>query len=502
MRQGDLVAGRYRVVRRAGAGGMGDVYEAHDTTTGAAVALKTLRVDSNFGGRGQLRLAREARALAEVRHPAIVRYVDHGVAPEAGPFLVMAWVVGQTLEERLAAAGLTPEQALSLVARLASGLAAVHAAGVVHRDLKPSNVMLSGGEVAEAILVDFGVARLATGGMTATGDHVGTPRYMAPEQIRSARTVDDKADVFALGCILFECITGHRAFDGDDPVTVLARILFEPMPVPSARRPGLPPALDALVGRMLSRDPSRRPSAVELLPFVDETMGKLDRASMTLPSRTPDTGPPRIDRTAAPTWAWGDHDDLAGRPSFQLGANDALDAVRRVLPSMPGTFVGRGEDRDRLLALLRAGTPLCTVWGGPGVGKTRLAIEALREAVATRRPRWDALVYADLGEARDADDVVRVVATAAGVSLDPSPAPEMTLGSALDKLGRVLLLVDPIEHVAPLVGALARAFRTTAPRLQMMATSRRKWAPAGAAAIELGPLSTAPGPDGPSPAAA
>ena len=503
MRQGDLVAGRYRVVRRAGAGGMGDVYEAHDAVSDATVALKTLRVDANFGGRAQLRLLREARALAEVRHPAVVRYVDHGAAPGVGPFLVMAWVVGQTLEERLAASGLPSALALALVARLASGLAAVHAAGVVHRDLKPSNVMLPGGDVAEAIVVDFGVARLATAGMTATGDHVGTPRYMAPEQIRSARTVDDKADVFALGCILYECLTGKRAFDGEDPVTVLARILFEPMPVPSAGRPGLSPALDALVAQLLDRDPSRRPAAAALGAIVDETLGKLLAASTTLPSRTerPDTDPPRVDRTIG----WGgrdDEDDLAGRPSFQLGANDALDAVRRVLPAMPGSFVGRGQERDRLLALLRAGTALCTVWGGPGVGKTRLAIEALREAVATRSPRWDALVYADLGEARDADDVVRVVATAAGVSLDPGAAPEMALGSALDKLGRVLLLVDPIEHVAPLVGALARAFRKTAPRLQVMATSRRKWAPAGAATLELGPLSTAPGPDGPSPAAA
>src|SRR6185437_5764964 len=354
MQQGDLVAGRYRVVRRAGSGGMGAVYEASDLQADVPVALKTLRVDTSFGARAHLRLLREAQALAEVRHPAVVRYVDHGVSPDHGPYLVMEWVVGRTLEDRLNAGGIAPLESLALVARLASGLSAVHAAGVVHRDLKPSNVMLADGDVARAVLVDFGVARLAAAAMTGTGDQVGTPRYMAPEQIRSARTVDDKADVFALGCILYEGLTGHPAFEGEDPVTVLARILFEPMPVPSARRPELAPSLDALVGRMLDRDPAQRPAAPALGALLSEVADTLARG----PASGPAPRAPAADETVAsrrfpdPTDRWDPYDDVAP-PSFHLGSDDALDAVQR-LPAMPGRFVGREQDMQRLLALLRA----------------------------------------------------------------------------------------------------------------------------------------------------
>src|SRR5258708_2040243 len=187
MREGDVVAARYRVVRRAASGGMGTVYEALDTTAGVTVALKTLRVDPRGERtRGESRLVREAEALAEVHHPAVVRYLDHGVAPDFGPFLVMAWVAGgETLEQRLASRGITPADAIQLAARLASGLAAVHARGLVHRDLKPSNVMFPEGRLGEATLVDFGVARMVptASAPTATADPIVTPPPMPPQPL-------------------------------------------------------------------------------------------------------------------------------------------------------------------------------------------------------------------------------------------------------------------------------------------------------------------------------
>jgi tetratricopeptide (TPR) repeat protein len=154
--------------------------------------------------------------------------------------------------------------------------------------------------------------------------------------------------------------------------------------------------------------------------------------------------------------------------------------------------VGRHDERRQLRALLRAGGPVA-VWGGPGVGKTRLVVEVVREAIEARDPPWDALVYADLGEARDTDDVVRALATAAHVSLESSPTPELALGGALAKLGRVVLVADPVEHLAPILGTLDHAFRRAAPRLQMIALSRRKGCPSGAAAFELTSLATSAG---------
>jgi len=170
---------------------MGTVYEAFDTVTGIDVALKTWRTASGSDEHRPSRLWREARALAEIEHPAVVRYIDHGQTEEHGPFLAMSWVSGQTLAERLLAPGLSSADACRLVGRLAAGLAAMHGRGVVHRDLKPSNIMLPSSDVGQAVIVDFGIAAiLGLSGLTATGAHLGTPRYMAPEQIRNARTVD------------------------------------------------------------------------------------------------------------------------------------------------------------------------------------------------------------------------------------------------------------------------------------------------------------------------
>jgi serine/threonine protein kinase/tetratricopeptide (TPR) repeat protein len=504
MREGDVIADRYRLLRHAASGGMGTVYQAIDTLSGAHVAVKTLRTDlPREPVRGRSRLLREAEALAALRHPAVVRYLDHGLTAESEPFLVMAWVDGdETLQNRLEAGGLTAAEALQLAARLASGLAAVHACGVVHRDLKPSNVMLGGGRLSDAILVDFGVARVtrSTTDLTATGDHLGTPRYMAPEQIRNPRTVDARADVFALGCILFECLTGRVCFVGDDAVEVIARILFAPLSVPSAIRPDLPRALDGVVATMLVRDARSRPAASEAERLLHHGLEAIGPAARDLPApRRLAMEPSQAPELSAT--AWGPSDDLTPPQSFELGSNAVATAARKVLPLEQGAFFGREEARSHLVSVLRAGTPTVVVWGGPGIGKTRFVAETLRRIGATRDSPWDALVFGDLREARTADDVVRLLARESGISLESSASPEIALGRALGKLGRVLLVLDSVEHLGDLLAAIVRAFAHTAPATQVLATSRRRWSAGGALSIELGPLSTATMGGAPSPAA-
>jgi predicted ATPase len=505
MRDGVVIAGRYRIRRAAGEGGMGTVFEAWDDARGVPVAVKTWRAQTEGDQRASVRLAREAEALAEVRHPAVVRYVDHGVLPDHGTFLVIDWVPGQTLAARLTSTGISPADAVRLAARLADGLVALHARGVVHRDLKPSNVMLPDPDPANAVIVDLGIARLgAESDLTRTGAHLGTPRYMAPEQIRSARTVDGRADVFALGCILLEALTGRPAFEGSDPVAVLARILFEAPPLPTARRPELPKAFDGLLRHMLAREPGRRPTAPEVVQFLAEVSEGLDRESFAELPAVPEVAGREAEPTTPFSTQAGDERFVPGSPpSFRVAEGDARETARRVLPRADNALFGRAEERRRLSALLAAKTRIVTVWGGPGVGKTRLVNEVVRELVEEApRPAWDTLVYGDLSDAQDADDVVRILAREAGVSLEAPLAPEVALGRALGRLGRVLLVADPVEHVASAFAASVRAWKSAAPDLQVVAVSRARFNPPDAVALEVGPLSTDAGTAVSSPAAA
>src|ERR1019366_28319 len=251
-----LIAGRYRLESLAGRGGMGEVWKAVDTETGTPVALKRM-LDT---GADADRFTRESLLLSKVTHEALVAHVAHGV--DAGiPWLAMAWVEGETLDARLTREGLPLGDALTLTRRIAGALSALHAQGIVHRDLKPSNVMLAHGRSDKALLLDLGVAHTsaATRVLTATNLIVGTIGYMAPEQALSGRDVTAHADVFSLGCVLFECLTGARVFEGDRLVEVLGRLLQDTPRRVRTVRPEVPEALDVLVASMLARDTSKRP---------------------------------------------------------------------------------------------------------------------------------------------------------------------------------------------------------------------------------------------------
>lgn len=239
---------------------MSQVYRALDRLTGQTVAFKVLRGE---GSRRARRFLHEAQVLADLHHPGVVGYIAHGITPSRERYLVMEWLEGYDLARRLKRGPLSADDSLALVERLADALAAAHARGIVHRDIKPSNVFLVGGDIDHVKLLDFGVARLRFRGTDATraGRRIGTPRYMAPEQVRGATDIDARADVFALGCVLFACLTGKPAFPGRDAMAVMVKILLEDPPRVGVHAAGVPQAVEDLVARMLEKDRARRPDS-------------------------------------------------------------------------------------------------------------------------------------------------------------------------------------------------------------------------------------------------
>jgi len=252
-----VIAGRFQLEAEQASGGMGRVYRARDVQTGAIVAVKILQLGSELEAE---RFSREASLLAQVSHPGIVRYLAHGEVAD-GQFLAMEWIDGETLKDRLVREGLTIVESVQLAKQVALALSEMHARGIIHRDIKPSNLMYIHGEPGRVKILDFGIARRSDDllGLTRTGFMVGSPGYMAPEQARGDRSpLDHRTDLFALGCVLYECLTGRPPFFGD-PVAVRAKVLlFDP---PRVRELNLDvsPQLSTLVTRLLSKEQRGRP---------------------------------------------------------------------------------------------------------------------------------------------------------------------------------------------------------------------------------------------------
>jgi len=255
---GHVFGERYRVVSLLGSGGMGQVFRVEDATSGQALALKVLRpLDSDEGDRVR-RFQREIQILTRIRHPAVLHILDWGDSP-AGLYFVTELVDGEDLKLAIRRRGPWPApEAAALGATLADALAAAHAQGVVHRDVKPNNVMIA--RDGSVRLLDFGLARgagidLTT--LTRTGTIVGTPGYMSPEQF-DAHGVDERSDVYSLGVVLFEVLTGRLPFTGQTPIAVALAHKTETPPLPRSLRPGVPAWLERAVLRCLEKDPARR----------------------------------------------------------------------------------------------------------------------------------------------------------------------------------------------------------------------------------------------------
>jgi tetratricopeptide (TPR) repeat protein/tRNA A-37 threonylcarbamoyl transferase component Bud32 len=274
----ELVAGRYKIVRFIGRGGMGEVYEAYDQELRQRVALKTVRPEIALDQQAIERFKREIRIAREVTHPNVCRIFDlghHRRAPSGDEiaFLTMELLSGETLAERLRRAGrMSTAEALPLAIQIAAGLAAAHAAGVVHRDLKAGNIILvpsqEGRQTTRAVVTDFGLARAAAAAdrltelSTVSGGIAGTPAYMAPEQVEGGK-VTAASDIYSLGVVLFEIVTGALPFVGDTPLSTAVKRLKEAPPSPRSLVPDLDSRWDAAILRCLERNPADRFASTE-----------------------------------------------------------------------------------------------------------------------------------------------------------------------------------------------------------------------------------------------
>ncbi|MBX3250655.1 MAG: serine/threonine protein kinase [Myxococcales bacterium] len=257
---GMVLDSKYRIDKLIGRGGMGIVYQAEHTGLRKKVAVKVLLRGHGAGSEAKRRFEREARMAGSLGHPNIVQIFDLGSLPDGSPYLVMELLQGESLADRLKIEGALPVgEACDIVAQVLSALEAAHDRGIVHRDLKPDNVFLSRDGVK---LLDFGISKNIiddnTLSLTRTGIVVGTPYYLAPEQARGERNIDQRVDLWAAGVLLYESLTGMLPFTADNYNALIAKILTKRPESPAAARPSISPMLESVIMKALAYDPKER----------------------------------------------------------------------------------------------------------------------------------------------------------------------------------------------------------------------------------------------------
>ncbi len=278
--------GKYQVVEEIGRGGMGAVYKGHDPLLDRAVAIKLLAPHLVWEKDFVERFLREARGAARLRHPNIIEIHDVG-QDGSNYFFVMTYLPGPSLKDLiLQKKRLTPAEALPILHQLADALDYAHSKGLVHRDVKPANVMFD--ERGQAVLMDFGIVKAAQESkLTATGASIGTPHYMAPEQVQGTG-VDARTDEYALGIIAFEMLTGRVPFDGDTTTAILFKQVHEPPPSVTACCPDLPPAIEAVLNRVMIKSPAERyASCREFVGALEQALGQPATQPVTVPQPVP-----------------------------------------------------------------------------------------------------------------------------------------------------------------------------------------------------------------------
>ena len=333
---GSIIADRYCLLRKLGAGGMGSVWLAHDQSLDSQCAVKLVDPEKAADEEVRIRFEREAKAAAQIRGANVVDIFDHGVW-DGTPFIVMEYLEGEDLGARLDREGaLDAEQTYQIVSQVARALVRAHAAGIVHRDLKPENIFLVPGDDQEvAKVLDFGIAKheqySLAGKTTKTGSFMGTPYYMSPEQARG-RAIDWRSDLWALGVIAYQCLNGRPPFESEALGELMGMIIYDPIPAINVGAPGLPDALELWWQRAVSRDRDLRfQSAKEMADSFGEAIETSKQ--MLVPSIAP--------RAALPSF--NDFDmlrNLSQRPPPVTGAS----ADQSARYSAPGLY----GDRARL----------------------------------------------------------------------------------------------------------------------------------------------------------
>jgi non-specific serine/threonine protein kinase len=448
--------GDYRVEREIGRGGMGVVYLARDPRLERRVAIKVLAPELAGDPDRLTRLRREARALAALNHPNIAAIYGMEEDPRRGRFLILEWVEGQTLAEVLDAGPLPPMQAIEFARQVAEALEAAHAQGVVHRDIKPRNIVITPG--ARAKVLDFGLARRiesaaweesgaiagrdAMSSMTdGSGAAMGTASYMSPERIVGEKE-DHRSDVFSFGCVLYECVSGRRAFAAATRFGALAAVLSSRADL-NALDASVPTALRDLIASCLQRSPEARPQRMkDVLAALADAVAELETL-----------------------------DDASAH-----GPNN--------LPAERTSFIGRRRELAECTRLLD-GTRLLTLTGIGGCGKTRLALRLAARRLATFP---GGVWFVDLAPLQEAERVALTVATALGVH--ETPGTEL-FGSLIARLAEAptMLVLDNCEHVLGAAASLVDALLTACPALRILVTSREGLGVDGERAFSLPSLS-------------
>ncbi len=471
-RDGTISAGEeigpYRIVRSIGRGGMGEVFEAVDSRLGRRVAIKLLPRRGRALGADE-RFLREARAASALDHPNICTLYDVGQTEAGDPYLVMAYYPGETLEERLARGPLPVETARDLALQVGRGLESAHRAGIVHRDVKPANILVT--ESGQAKILDFGIARLlGEAGLTATGAQLGTPAYMSPEQARG-EAAGPRTDVWALGLLLYEMLTGARPFRGQPQAIIHAILHRDPEPLRRQRR-DVPSDLEGVVKRALSKDPARRYRAMTEMLVTLESPAAEPQARRRKPW-------PAIGGAAAVLLALALAGSWAGRrPAATEPATVTVPEVSRradVAPPRLAVFRFRNLSGDPelewlsegiaelLLASLTQSAEISVISSGrlarladelglPAVLESDVPTELLRSA--SERGEFDTAVTGSFARAGTALRVVLKVTTDDGKILKSAQVDgesEASLFAMIDELGAAMrnaLEAEPASPVA------------------------------------------------------
>jgi serine/threonine-protein kinase len=386
---GTTFAGKYLIDSVLGKGGMGAVYLATNQAIGRRVAIKVLVADLSDREDVKKRFELEARAAAVINHPGIVDVLDMGETGEGEPFIVMEYLEGATLKAVFKKYGIfSPAEAVGVIAPLLEALAAAHQAQVIHRDIKPANVFLCTRPKRLVKLLDFGISRFGQStGLTHTGTAVGTPKYMAPEQVLGERTLGPAADLYSVGAVLYELLGGRAPYDADSDIATLAKLLKEEHEPLATVRPDLPMKLCAFVDGLLVKDAERRPKDAakvkeQLLALAKPSdLSALYELAQEVGSRSntggtprPPSGPAKLPVTPSPPPSVGDEAPgaasgrdgrrgAAAPPSLRGPSAEAphrLDALghrprARRRSSGPATAVARARHRGRRGRGRRAG---------------------------------------------------------------------------------------------------------------------------------------------------